>query len=212
MRNDDYKTLGLKPDATEKQVKQAFRRLGLQYHPDHNPGDLQAAERFRKIKEAYDRIRSPQSASNRDDQSKLSDLVDKYNEVAEAFKYYIKLQQTMTACIRKAENRFKASHSGITNVFARYSNNHEERTFCKEWLKANVRACSADLLIRSAVLGKIGDALTQAQDGVVTLDVEKANTLLSEQDRYICNRMSEALGCIEVLSGEKQKRPDSLQP
>lgn len=50
---DHYKTLGLRPGASGDQVRKAFRRLALIHHPDKNPGDTQAAARFRRIVEAY---------------------------------------------------------------------------------------------------------------------------------------------------------------
>jgi curved DNA-binding protein len=48
-----YGLLGLSPEATEEEIRKAYRRLALQWHPDRNPGNPQAAERFREISEAY---------------------------------------------------------------------------------------------------------------------------------------------------------------
>jgi len=50
---DYYRLLGLDPHATEEGIKRAYRRLALQYHPDRNPGDRTAEERFKEISEAY---------------------------------------------------------------------------------------------------------------------------------------------------------------
>src|SRR5262245_14833059 len=50
---DYYKTLGVEKGAAEKEIKQAYRRLARKFHPDVNPGDKQAEERFREIGEAY---------------------------------------------------------------------------------------------------------------------------------------------------------------
>lgn len=50
---DYYKILELPADASEEQVRKAYRRLALRYHPDRNPGDLSAEERFKEIAEAY---------------------------------------------------------------------------------------------------------------------------------------------------------------
>ena len=49
---DYYKILGVSRDASEKEIKQAFRRLARQLHPDINPGDKQAEARFKRINEA----------------------------------------------------------------------------------------------------------------------------------------------------------------
>ncbi|MGA1864156.1 MAG: DnaJ domain-containing protein [bacterium] len=50
---DYYQLLGLGQDADEKQIKTAYRRLAHTYHPDKNPGDRMALEKFKKITEAY---------------------------------------------------------------------------------------------------------------------------------------------------------------
>jgi curved DNA-binding protein CbpA len=50
---DYYASLGLAPDTTEEGIRKAYRRLALQWHPDRNAGDRQAAERFKEISEAY---------------------------------------------------------------------------------------------------------------------------------------------------------------
>ncbi|HLY63901.1 MAG TPA: DnaJ C-terminal domain-containing protein [Chloroflexota bacterium] len=50
---DYYKILGVPKDASEKEIKQAYRRLARKYHPDVNPGDNSSEERFKEIGEAY---------------------------------------------------------------------------------------------------------------------------------------------------------------
>lgn len=50
---DYYAALGLAPDASEEEIRKAYRRLALQWHPDRNSGDARAAERFKEISEAY---------------------------------------------------------------------------------------------------------------------------------------------------------------
>jgi len=49
-----YETLGVQKDASEKAVKKAFRKLAQQFHPDANPGDAAAENRFKEINEAYE--------------------------------------------------------------------------------------------------------------------------------------------------------------
>lgn len=50
---DHYKTLMLKPDATEQEVKKAYRKLAFQYHPDTAGEDAMTAAKFREVQEAY---------------------------------------------------------------------------------------------------------------------------------------------------------------
>jgi curved DNA-binding protein len=51
---DYYKILGVDRNANEDEIKRAYRQLALKYHPDKNPGDKRAEERFKEINEAYD--------------------------------------------------------------------------------------------------------------------------------------------------------------
>ena len=50
---DYYKTLGVKKDASDKEIKQAYRKLARKHHPDVNPGNKQAEERFKEISNAF---------------------------------------------------------------------------------------------------------------------------------------------------------------
>ncbi len=53
-KKDYYKTLGVKKTSDGKEIKKAYRRLARKYHPDVNPGDKSAEEKFKEIQEAYD--------------------------------------------------------------------------------------------------------------------------------------------------------------
>ncbi len=63
---DYYQILGISPDATSGQIKVAYRRLALKYHPDHNPNDLLAEQKFVKIAEAYEVLSNPIKRSRYD--------------------------------------------------------------------------------------------------------------------------------------------------
>ena len=57
---DYYSTLGVPRDASEDDLKKAYRKLAMQYHPDRNNGSKEAEEKFKAITEAYDVLRDPQ--------------------------------------------------------------------------------------------------------------------------------------------------------
>jgi molecular chaperone DnaJ len=60
--NDPYKVLGVSRDASDDEIKQAYRRLAKQYHPDRNPGDQEAAKKMQQINAAYEQIKNPEKA------------------------------------------------------------------------------------------------------------------------------------------------------
>lgn len=62
MIDDPYKVLGVSPNATDEEIKQAYRRLAKQYHPDRNPGDAEAAKKMQQINAAYEQIKNPEKA------------------------------------------------------------------------------------------------------------------------------------------------------
>ena len=54
MKINYYRIIGVEIDATPEQIKKAYRSLAIKYHPDKNQGDMDAEERFKLVKEAYD--------------------------------------------------------------------------------------------------------------------------------------------------------------
>ncbi len=62
MIEDPYKVLGVSKDATDEQIKQAYRRLAKKYHPDLNPGDEVAAQKMQQVNAAYEQIKNPEKA------------------------------------------------------------------------------------------------------------------------------------------------------
>ena len=60
-KRDYYETLEVNKSCDDKNLKSAFRKLAKKYHPDHNPGDNEAENKFKEISEAYDRLKDPES-------------------------------------------------------------------------------------------------------------------------------------------------------
>ena len=59
-KRDCYEVLGVGRDATEKEVKKAYKRLAMKYHPDRTKGDDALEEKFKEVKEAYEILSDPQ--------------------------------------------------------------------------------------------------------------------------------------------------------
>lgn len=84
---DHYKTLGLSEGASQEEIKRAYRKLAMKWHPDRNPGNSAAEEEFKKVKEAYEYLTefSDRSSSYSNTRSSNS---GNYNE-SEEFKSWM---------------------------------------------------------------------------------------------------------------------------
>ena len=68
--DDYYRVLGVPRDATEAQLKKAYRKLAIKYHPDKNPDDKRAEEHFKAVSEAYDCLQDKQRRAAYDNYGK----------------------------------------------------------------------------------------------------------------------------------------------
>lgn len=65
-KRDYYEVLGLDKNASEDDIKKAYRKLAIKYHPDRNPGNKEAEEKFKEAAEAYDVLHDPQKRQQYD--------------------------------------------------------------------------------------------------------------------------------------------------
>ena len=64
MIDDPYKILGVSRDASDEEIKRAYRQLAKKYHPDRNPGDTEAAKKMQQVNAAYEQIKNPEKAQS----------------------------------------------------------------------------------------------------------------------------------------------------
>src|SRR5213076_3152831 len=72
-KQDYYEVLGVKRGAKPEEIKKAYRRLARKYHPDVNPGDKSAEERFKQMSEAFDVLSDPKKRTVYDRFGQYSD-------------------------------------------------------------------------------------------------------------------------------------------
>src|ERR671922_1500985 len=72
-KEDFYQILGVKRDAKPEEIKKAYRRLARKYHPDVNPGDKAAEDRFKQMSEAFDVLSDPKKRAVYDRFGQYSD-------------------------------------------------------------------------------------------------------------------------------------------
>ncbi|MFN8057767.1 MAG: DnaJ C-terminal domain-containing protein [Vicinamibacterales bacterium] len=96
---DYYATLGVAKSATEKEIKQAFRKLARKFHPDVNPGDKAAESRFKEVNEAYEVLGDVEKRR-------------KYDELGANWKQYEQAQRTGGGAGGPFEDLFRGSATG----------------------------------------------------------------------------------------------------
>src|SRR4051795_9513691 len=62
-KRDYYEVLGIQKGTGDEEIKKAYRKLAVKFHPDKNPGDKTAEEKFKELSEAYEVLNDPQKRS-----------------------------------------------------------------------------------------------------------------------------------------------------
>jgi len=113
MIDDPYKVLGVSPDASDEEIKKAYRRLAMKYHPDRNPGDEEAARKMQQINAAYEAIKNPEKAGPRQSYGGYDpfggyggsrEAGDRYQQAAEQYIRFRRYPEALNA-LRSCEKR-----------------------------------------------------------------------------------------------------------
>ena len=74
MADDPYRVLGVSSDATDAEIKRAYRKLARQHHPDRNPDDAAAEERFKAIQASYEAVGTAEARREHDQRRRMEDM------------------------------------------------------------------------------------------------------------------------------------------
>ena len=105
-KRDYYEVLGLQKGASEEEIKKAFRKMAMKYHPDKNPGDKEAEEKFKEISEAYEILSDEEKRKQYDEE--LHDYELSSSPQTVSVEDFMKLSDYC----KQLENALKQSSSG----------------------------------------------------------------------------------------------------
>jgi len=111
---DYYKILRVSPDATENEIKKAFRVLAIKYHPDKNPGKNEAEEKFKEINEAYNVLSDPEKKKKFDDMRNIRNSgfkKENFNSAYDNFNFSYKYNRPSYEDPKKLWEEFKRDYN-----------------------------------------------------------------------------------------------------
>lgn len=157
VKEDYYKILGLKKDASEKEIKNAFRRLARKYHPDLNPNNKVSEQKFKELNEAYEVLSDPKKRE-KFDKFGHAGLSGEFANGEEGW------QTTGSGGFKRkgANDIFNENGMDFSDVFHSIFGDRERKT-SRRPEKGNDITTKMDIDFRDAILGKQSEISLQKE-------------------------------------------------
>ena len=108
-KRDYYEVLGISKSATDDEIKKAYRKIAIKYHPARNPGNKEAEEKFKEAAEAYDVLHDPQKRQQYDQFDLMLQAVDSADSAADS------LTKTSSLCLATSLEATAASEGSAAS-------------------------------------------------------------------------------------------------
>lgn len=177
-----YQLLGVDQKADQKAIKNAYKKLAFQYHPDKNPGSQYAENRFKEINNAYQTLSDPEKRA-------LYDLKINYVSFQKSFTY----EQP-----GKRYGNYQAKNYHYQKGYSKYI---KERNRIANWWAVGILAVISVIYL---VMDGINDYLVQAEEE--RLLIVEENILADAREKYAAGIFNEALGILEKHLDENGNR------
>ena len=121
MPADPYQVLGVSHNASEEDIRQAYRRLAKQYHPDLNPGDAYAAQKMNEINQAYEQIKNPQAYQQQQQYARQQQSQQTYHTTYyDPFGFWGSAQDQSSSGYSADRRQYSGYHSGEQDTQNQY--------------------------------------------------------------------------------------------
>ena len=188
---DYYTILEVTPESDEEQIRSQYRKLAMRYHPDRNPDDPKAEEKFKEIAEAYGVLTDPQKRSQYD-AAKAAGMDWQHGETQDGFSYS---QEDILRDLF-SDPRFQAMFQGLLQEFQRSGFRHSGRFVRQSFFGGKGMFIGGLFMLGSLA----GPALLKSAGK--NLEDKKTNSLLQNVGRTFGS----------LLGGPKEQEEPVMQP